>query len=179
MISSITKLSYSNLPPHNRQQLLRLVIQTLECMSLFRYHCCKCKPLVMWPKIAERRSNVANAMENIVRSNAHPLLHCAQSATVSTRLVMDNAPDIVGNQQFLKLKLHPRLYRGLQVTPTIDAYWSSENCVCPLVRDLSSTACCTRGKPDRIFRPDVFNLFCTAAHFSNPLWHKDPHLKLE
>ena len=77
-------------------------------MSLSRNPCVAINAtvLVMWPKIAETKTNVPSATENIVRNDVHPLLNNVQTATVSTRLVISNAPDIAGNQQSSNLKPH-------------------------------------------------------------------------
>jgi len=64
--------------------------------------------VVMRQQIAEARTGVQSAAGNIVRSIVHLLLHNVQTATVNTRLVIGNAANIVGNQQFSKLNLHPR-----------------------------------------------------------------------
>jgi len=62
----------------------------------------------MWQKIAKARTSVQSAVGIIVRNIVHLLLHNVQTATANTRLVIGNAQNIVGNQKFSKLNLHPR-----------------------------------------------------------------------
>jgi len=81
----------------------------LESVSLFRKPrlAMNATALVKWQKIAEARTSVQSAAGIIVRNIVPPLLHNVQTATVSTRLVIGNAPNIAGSQKFSKLELHP------------------------------------------------------------------------